>query len=207
MTLAREYSGPNIIVDETDEVRSKHDVDPDVTVPPDNSFIIGRDYTLPEKRAREAWLESEAEWDALQDQNPGVFVTFEQLYKDELKLMEIISGANMRAGFKKAHRVDADIQERYGYKLPEVAKGADANHKRMVNHDILDVYHAQELKDVKDENGRDAFLAEQIDHDARTTMRTEYQAIYGGIDNEKARSKRKRWLNKKLSDIATNNAV
>lgn len=205
MTRALEHFGSNI-VDEQGNVLPAADVT-EGTIPPDSAFIIGRDYTLPTRRAREQELDAMAQFDAIEDKNPGVHVSLAQRYRDELELLDIISGANMREGFDKAKDYDTDIHERYGDNLPQVAIGAHRNHVGLVNRDILDVYHAEELKSYRDGNGSVINHPEEIDFDARTIMRNEYNKEYGGVENKNKRARRRKWLKEKLAEYATKDAA
>jgi hypothetical protein len=139
-------------------------------------------------------------------QDPGVYVTLEERYQDELDLMNLVSGANMRGGkkrgvpggFEVAHRTHPEILDRYGPQLPNVAEGARRNHRRMVNRDTLDIYHAAELKEagIGDK--------EEVDFDARTMMPNAYRnRYYGTKEKDDARRVRRKYLKKMIAYYAT----
>ncbi|GEM_PF-1934877 len=138
--------------------------------------------------------------------DPGVYVTLEQRYQDELDLMNLVSGANMRGGkkrgvpggFEVAHRTHPEILDRYGPQLPNVAEGARRNHRRMVNRDSLDIYHAKELIEagIGDK--------EEVEFDARTMMLNAYRnRYYGTPEKDRLRQARRRFLRKKLAEYAS----
>lgn len=216
----KERLSPTAYVDDNGDVMPYADIADDMdSVPTSNSSIVQGTANLEAvNRAaqRNARREQEAEADAKNAresaviaqglENPGVYVTMEQRYQDELDLMNLVSGANQRGGkdprigggFEVAHRTHPEILDRYQSQLPSVAEGARRNHRRMVNRDSLDVYHAKELIEAgighKDE----------IIFDARTVTLNAYRnRYYGSDEKDKARQARRRFLNKKLAEYAS----
>ena len=188
MTIAKEHFGQNII-DENNDVRSKYDVT-EGSVPPDNAFIIGRDYTLAQKRAREKQLDEDAYWDGIRSPDVGPHVSLERYYQDQLDLLDFVSGSLMRRGFKKAAPVDKTIQDRYGEDLPRVEAGAERNHKRSVHTELPRIYHADELIQA-------GFDADDVMFNAKTEMRVQAQQKYGGPQNKNKRAARRKELKAK----------
>ena len=216
----RERIVPDAYVDENGDVLPYADVADNLdSVPPSNSSIVQgmtNLETVHQRTIREARLEKLAVADAKYAReeavinhgldNPGVVVSLEQRYQDELDLMNLVSGANQRGGkirgvpggFEVAHKTHPEILERYGPQLPNVAKGAHGNHLRMVNRDALDVYHAKELIEAG------VAHKEEIEFDAKTMMVNAYRNRYYGTEqNDHARQVRRRFLNKMIALYAT----
>ncbi len=183
------------------------DVGPEGVEPTSNSSIIQGTANLAEARFRDAQMQ-ESERETRENrvideglENPGVHVSLEQYYQDQLTLLDTVLGADSKAGFEKGGQHTDEAAERYQERLPRVVKGARANRVRMVNHDVLKPYHAQELIEAG------VGYEEDVLHDARTTVPSEVRSRYGGQDNEKARAARRKHLKEQLAKHATNNAA
>lgn len=187
MTIANERFGKNI-VDEDGDIRPSDDAD---NTPLDNNFIIGRDYTLPARRALEAYRQEQAEWDMIEDKNPGPHITLEQLPHVQLALLDAMSSIAVRKAFDGAALVNPEIQNRYGVDLPVVKQGAGRNLRRTIHHTIPELYQAQELIAA-------GFYEPDVMDDAKRTMQAELRKKYGGPEKLKDREAFRKQLHKKI---------
>lgn len=114
-------------------------------------------------------------------ENAGVYVTLEEHRQNQLDLVDIASDISMYKGGEKGGYKTEDFQGRYTPNTAHVEKGARTNHAKVVNRKLPEIYKAKELKDA-------GFNDQEVDYDAKTQMRVELMAKYGGPQNKKARA-------------------
>jgi hypothetical protein len=195
MTIVKEKFGTGYL-DEEGDVKPYADIQTDVDAPvPDNAFITQGIGNLEAVRANAdsvALIEAIAEADAriMREQkvaeeglrSAGVFVTLEEHRANQVKIADIASGISMYKGGEKGGFKTDDFNQRYGFAAADVVRGALVNHRKLVNRELPSVYKAYELKAV-------GFEADDVDHDAKTTMRSEIMSRLGGPEKKKARAR------------------
>lgn len=146
---------------------------------------------LAQRRERERLIAQEAFANIPEN---AVFVTLEQHYRDQLDLLDAVMLAESKGGFKKGGQYTKEAKKRYDSNLPNVVAGSEVNHKRIVHHDFMDVYHAKELIDAGIEDKA------VIEHDAKTTVPSEVRSRLGGEQNKTKRRNYRKYLKAKLEE-------
>lgn len=192
----KEMLANDSFVDDEGEIHTYADVREELDSHPtsDTSIIQGmanleawrRDNALAEQDAKRMREQAVAD-KALQ--NAGVYVTLEEHLQNQRDLVDIASDLSMYRGGEKGGYKKKDFQVRYEPKAGDVEAGARANHKRLVNHDLPQIYKAAELKAA-------GFSSYDVDDDV-TQMRSQLMSRYGGPDKKNARAKWRADLKKK----------
>lgn len=112
--------------------------------------------------------------------NAGVYVTLEQHHQDMRDLVEVVADISMYEGLEKGGKNAPSFRQRFGARADDVAAGARTQHAWAINYTLPRMYRVLELVDA----GFDQAI---VEHDAKTTMRSQLMSKYGGPGNEKAR--------------------
>jgi len=113
-------------------------------------------------------------------ENTGVYVTLEDHRKNQQRLADIVGDVSMYRGGEKGGYKSTDFRNRYEPHTADVERGARQNHRKLVNHDIPEIYQAKALKAA-------GFDEHDVEDDVNR-MRVELMQKYGGPENKKARA-------------------
>lgn len=193
--MIKERISPDVILDDEGDVRSPADFD-DQEFPVSNNSIIQGTHNLQEVRRLEelarkdgrnarvaaalAKMDREDAVIRAGYENPGVYMTLQQLYKVRSRLAEVAGIKSMYEGGEKGGYHTRDFLERYGKDAGKVEAGARVNHKKLVNDILPELFMAQDLIDA----GIDPLDV----NDELVGFRYRLREQYGGPDNEANRA-------------------